>query len=259
MNYKKIIFVNKLFKTMPIINCEIADTYQKKVIGVQKYNSLDINTGMVFPYLTPQSLAFHMGQVSFPIDIIFTHNNKIVKICHNCKPGSQDIYSCDNASNVIEVIGNFCAFHSLESGDHVFSADDKESDFIQHIIEKVRDIKVEQQKDLDMTEWNIKIVMVPNPHKRFLSVDWEPDDYDAKKAEIIVNPNQQLVMEELKHITLDKLVRHSLLHILAGEKGELPEDDEYRLITTKLFKDARDKKVMNIINKYGSINIKNKL
>jgi len=90
-----------------------------------------------------------------------------------------------------------------------------------------------------MTDWNVKIVMKKNPDsRRFLRVTWTPEDYKLKKADILVNPNPELIREALKEMPLEKLVRHALLHILAGAKNELPEDKEQRLITNRLFKDA---------------------
>jgi hypothetical protein len=102
------------------ISCEIAKSYQDQTIGLQKYNSLKHDKGMIFTYSSPQSLSFHMGSVSFPIDIIFVDlNDKIVKICHNCRPNSREIYSCNNAVKVVETVGNFCIFHNINEGDKI--------------------------------------------------------------------------------------------------------------------------------------------
>jgi uncharacterized membrane protein (UPF0127 family) len=256
---KEIIFVKRNLHNFPLVKCEVASTYSQQVVGLQNHSSLGLHSGMVFVYKYAKPLSFHMASVSFPIDIIFANDNRIVKIYHNCKPGSQDIYSCDKADSVIEVIGNFCAFHTLDVGDHIFAVDDKKTDFIQYIIKRIQELKIEQQKDLDMTDWNIKIVMMRNPKNRFITIDWDDEGYKNKKADLIINPDQKLILEELKYLTLEKLVRHSLLHILAGHKGELPEDKEFQLITTKLFKEAMDKKVDNIIKHQLSINKTNKL
>lgn len=232
-----IIFVKRVLHSLPLVQCDLADTYQKQVIGLQSYSSLRHDSGLLFTYNAPQPLTFWMGKVSFPIDIIFADaQNKIVKIYRNCQPNSTELYSCDNASKVIEVVGSFCAFHDINVGDHVFYADDKEENFTRHMLESIKDIKMAQQKDLDMTDWNIKVVMKKNPDsRRFLKVSWTPEDYIAKKADILVNPNPELIREALKEMPLEKLVRHALLHILAGAKNELPEDKEQKLITDKLY------------------------
>lgn len=237
-----LIFVKSSLKELPMVKCELADTYQKQVIGLQNHSSLDPQSGLLFTYSRPQPLTFWMGKVAFPIDIIFAdNNNKIVQIYRNCKPNSQELYSCANASKVIEVVGSYCAFHDLNVDDHVFYADDKE-DFTQHIMKKIIEAKLIQQKELDMENWSIKIIMKKNPNnKRFLQVTWKPEDYKIKKADILVNPDPALIKAALKEMSLGKLLRHALLHILAGEKRELPEDKEQELITSKLFSDRGHK------------------
>lgn len=232
-----IIFAKRGLHSMPLVQCDLADTYQKQVIGLQSYSSLRPDSGLLFTYANPQPLTFWMGKVSFPIDIVFANDdNKIVKIYRNCQPNSSELYSCDKASKVIEVVGSFCTFHDIDVGDHVFYADDKEEGFTRHILESIQEAKLAEQKDLDMTDWNIKIVVKQNPDsRRFLKVSWSPEDYRAKKADILVNPNAELIREALKEMPLGKLVRHALLHILAGAKNELPEDKEQKLITNKLY------------------------
>lgn len=224
----------KLYIT-PMVSCDLADTYQKQVIGLQSHSSLRPQHGLLFTYAVQQPLTFWMGKVSFPIDIIFANqDNQIVKIYRNCQPKSADLYTCDKASKVIEVVGSFCAFHDIDVGDHVFYADD--DNFTKHLFETLKGLKVEQQKDLDMTDWNIKIVMKRQPDsRRFLKVSWTPEDYKLKKADILVNPSPALIEEALKEMPMEKIIRHSLLHILAGAKNELPEDKEQKLITNKLY------------------------
>lgn len=221
----------------PLVSCDVADTYQKQVVGLQSYSSLRPESGLLFTYASPQPLTFWMGKVSFPIDIIFAdQNNQIVKIYRNCRPNSSDLFMCNNASKVIEVVGSFCAFHDINVGDHVFYADDKDESFTKLVLESIKEAKIAQQKDLDMMDWNIKIVMKKQPDsRRFLKVSWSPEDYKLKKADIFVNPNPELIRKAMKEMPLEKLVRHALLHILAGAKNELPEDKEQRLITDKLY------------------------
>jgi uncharacterized membrane protein (UPF0127 family) len=235
----KMLFVKRNLRSLPVVECDVANTYQKQVVGLQSYSSLRPDTGLLFTYSMAQPLTYHMGTVIFPIDIVFADQNKIMKIYHNCQPNSMDLYSCAYASRVIEVVGNFCAFHDIEEGDHIFYADDKEESFVKHTLEKIREIKLEQQKDLDMTNWNIRVVMKKEPDsRRFIKVNWSAEDYALKKADLIINPDPILMRGALKEMSLEKLVRHALLHILAGYKHELPEAKEQKLITNRLFKEA---------------------
>ncbi len=258
-NKKKILFIKNSLHSLPLVECDLADTYQKQVIGLQNHSSLRPESGMLFTYGSPQSLSFWMGTVKFPIDIIFADaDNRIVKIYRNCPPKSTEIYSCGQATKVIEVVGSFCAFHDLNVGDRVFEANDEayeQEDFTKYIMEKIKEVKLEQQKDLGMADWSIKIVMKKEPDsRRFLKVNWDPGDYKIKKADILVNPDPLLIDEALKEMPLEKHVRHALLHILTGHKKELPEDREQELITSRLFKEERNKQLETMLQKRASIN-----
>lgn len=251
---KKVLFVKNNLSVLPIVECDLADTYQKQVTGLQNHTSLKPQNGMLFTYHKSQPLQFWMGKVSFPIDIIFANNNNtITKIYHNCRPNTMDVYACNNVSKVIEVIGNFCSFHNLSEGDQVFAADDEPSsdeNFTKYIFEKIKKIKLEQQADLDMTHWSIKIVMKKEPDKnKFIKVNWNDNDYKIQKADILINPDLNLMREALKKMPIDKLVRHALLHILVGHKEELEEDREKALITNRLFKDNRANIIQNELKK----------
>lgn len=241
---KQVLFVKNNLDNLSMVKCAVADTFSKQVIGLQHHSSLRADAGMVFPYPIPSFLAFHMGTVKFPIDIVFADkDNKIIKICRNCQPGSTEIYSCANASKVIEVVGSFCAFHDIDIGDRVFEADDKvykQENFIKYILNRIQEVKIKEQKHLNMEDWNIRIVLdKDDTTRKFMRVDWSNEDYNSKKAELIVYPNPILIRAALKKMSLGKLVRHALLHILAGKKEELPDSKEHRLITKKLFKEAR--------------------
>lgn len=241
---KQVLFVKNNLDNLSMVKCAVADTFSKQVIGLQHHSSLRADAGMVFPYPIPSFLAFHMGTVKFPIDIVFADkDNKIIKICRNCQPGSTEIYSCANASKVIEVVGSFCAFHDIDIGDRVFEADDKvykQENFTKYILNRIQEVKIKEQKHLNMEDWNIRIVLdKDDTTRKFMRVDWSNEDYNSKKAELIVYPNPILIRAALKKMSLGKLVRHALLHILAGKKEELPDSKEHRLITKKLFKEAR--------------------
>ena len=59
--------------------CDLADTYEKKVIGLQGKDNLREKQGMLFSYEQPSDVSFHMGNVSFPIDIIFIDESNVIK------------------------------------------------------------------------------------------------------------------------------------------------------------------------------------
>lgn len=84
----------------------VADTYTKKVAGLQAINNLEEDQCMLFEYDRPQNLTFHMASVKYPIDILFLDKNNVIKkISHNIPPGDCGIYTCNDSISVIEING----------------------------------------------------------------------------------------------------------------------------------------------------------
>lgn len=94
--------------TIPLaaFQCGVASSYQDKVIGLQSYKSLDSTAGLLFPYKRPRDLMYHMGTVSFPIDIIFANEHgEIKRIYRDIQPGSLATFGCADAKYVLEIYG----------------------------------------------------------------------------------------------------------------------------------------------------------
>jgi uncharacterized membrane protein (UPF0127 family) len=102
------------------IGCEIAVDELDQQVGLQKYSSLPQDDGMLFPYEPPRKVTFHMGSVSFPIDVIFVDpRGRIAAIEENCEPGVEQYWSHGRISAVIEVNGGWCAARDIVAGDLV--------------------------------------------------------------------------------------------------------------------------------------------
>lgn len=100
--------------------CDIAESHQDKVIGLQDRDRLDYNHGMLFVYKRASDLYFHMGNVKFAIDIIFIgDNNRVLKICDNIQPKTLGSFGCANAKTVLEINGGFCKKNSISVGDYI--------------------------------------------------------------------------------------------------------------------------------------------
>ena len=100
--------------------CDVAQTIQDKIRGLQGYKKLASSTGMIFPYAHPQNVLYHMGTVSFPIDIIFVgSDNKIKRAYKNIQPGTIATFGCSEVSNVIEVSGGLCDYLGIGTGDKI--------------------------------------------------------------------------------------------------------------------------------------------
>ncbi len=92
-----------------VFTLEIADTDQKRQLGLSKRKSLKDNEGMIFIFDTPGFYTFWMKDMKFPLDIIFLNDGKIVTIYKNVPyPQNEDerlvTYSPTQPSNrVIEL------------------------------------------------------------------------------------------------------------------------------------------------------------
>jgi uncharacterized membrane protein (UPF0127 family) len=103
--------------------CDIAETLNEKIAGLQPYQELKYGSGLIFPYKSPQDVTYHMGTVSFPIDIIFVDSkNKIKKISSNVLPGTLGVFGASDISLVLEISGGASEMLGLEIGDKVASS-----------------------------------------------------------------------------------------------------------------------------------------
>lgn len=113
--------------------CDVADTYEKKVMGLQNRDYLNKKQGMLFTYKKPTDVSFHMGTVSFPIDIIFVDEENLVKkISSNIQPQTAGTFSCAQSKCVLEIPGGFCEANGIKEGDLIFanSLQNLDNDFV---------------------------------------------------------------------------------------------------------------------------------
>lgn len=111
-------------KRVTFDNCSftahVAKTELQRAAGLEAFDDLEPNEGMLFPFDNPSHVTFHMGSVQFPIDIIFLMEEptalKIAKVIHNAQPGAVEHWSCPNTSYVLEVIGGTAKKKSLGIG-----------------------------------------------------------------------------------------------------------------------------------------------
>lgn len=97
--------------------CDIAKTMQEKVVGLQSYTDLNETAGLLFKYSKPEDVIYHMGTVTFPIDILFIDSeNKIKKIYKNIKPGTLATFGCANVKSVLEICGGLTERLGINEG-----------------------------------------------------------------------------------------------------------------------------------------------
>jgi len=100
--------------------CDVAINLEDKIAGLQPYKSLKYGSGLLFTYDKPQDVTYHMGTVSFPIDIIFVQSSgKIKKIAENIAPGTLGVFGASDVAMVLEISGGASKELGLGIGDYV--------------------------------------------------------------------------------------------------------------------------------------------
>lgn len=103
------------------LSCAVADNEELQVIGLQKHAGLSDDEGMIFPYPEPRRVAFHMGEVQFPIDIMFVGSDgRITKKIENIEPGTRGNWGMPNTAAVIEAAGGWCRKNDIQVGCEVY-------------------------------------------------------------------------------------------------------------------------------------------
>jgi len=95
--------------------CDVAATAKQQVTGLQAYESLPKDRGLWFPMYVRRAASFHMGNVCFPIDIVFVDNDKIAKIVSNIRPRQMGSWSAQ-CTDVVEVNGGWCNENRVHVG-----------------------------------------------------------------------------------------------------------------------------------------------
>jgi uncharacterized membrane protein (UPF0127 family) len=102
-----------------LVECKVAETEEQQKEGLQVYAGLEDGEGLLFPYNPPQTVAFHMGSVSFPIDMVGIHEGKVAELVENIQPGTPGNWIFQKVEAVLEVPGGFCKKYAIEQGTDV--------------------------------------------------------------------------------------------------------------------------------------------
>lgn len=120
-NSKIIGILDHLGNTKAAFICDTADSMEKKISGLQAYSNIRNSFGLLFPYKKATDVSYHMGTVSYPIDILFLDEQSIVKkIEENIQPGTPGLFSCSGVKNVLEIKGGMSSLLDIKIGDAVF-------------------------------------------------------------------------------------------------------------------------------------------
>lgn len=107
------------------VNAKIASNAKDRQKGLSKYDSLPLDSGMLFVFEKSDSYTFWMKDMKFAIDIIWLdQNKKVITIAKNVppEPGKNDLqlkqYKPTNAAKyVLEVNAGLADLYNIRDGD----------------------------------------------------------------------------------------------------------------------------------------------
>lgn len=100
---------------------EIADTDERRALGLMYRNSLPADAGMLFDFKHDQDVAFWMRNTRIPLDMLFIdRTGRIVNIAERAVPFSEEtIPSAGPVLAVLELNGGTAARLGFKPGDRV--------------------------------------------------------------------------------------------------------------------------------------------
>ena len=104
-----------------LFNVEIADTKEKREIGLMFRTRLDANQGMLFILPKPYLASIWMKNTILSLDIIFiSENNIIVDVYREALPLSEEIYTSEvETKYILEIKSGLIQKLGIDIGDEV--------------------------------------------------------------------------------------------------------------------------------------------
>jgi uncharacterized membrane protein (UPF0127 family) len=110
--------------TLTTVDVRIADTRQKRRVGLSQTTSLEPGDGMLFVHENEEQHAYVMRDMSFPLDIVFVAANGTVTTIHHAetepgKSGGQLSQYRGFGTYILEVPRGYTNATGLDAGDTV--------------------------------------------------------------------------------------------------------------------------------------------
>ncbi len=111
-------FLDEQGDTISTVRVAIADTPNKRNLGLMNVHELPDDGGMLFLFDEEEEQSFWMANTPLSLDIIYVSSDKeIVKIYHRTSPYSeQQLPSGEPAQYVVEVNGGYAREHDIREG-----------------------------------------------------------------------------------------------------------------------------------------------
>jgi len=208
-------------------NVALAQTQQELTTGLQGVASLPSNEGLLFVFNTPHQTTFHMGSVSFPIDIVFLRKEqneyRVAKVVHNAQPGTKERWSC-YADLVLELVGGTCESLGIENNQPCFVEEAE--------MRKASLKKKAMEGDISDPEFLYDYARIEAESQLHgtNAEDWM-DDFDFLE-DLANNPELQAASDKAD-TALDAFIDKHVMGFMNDENAELP-DANYLLWMTAL-------------------------
>ncbi|PSQ59543.1 MAG: DUF192 domain-containing protein [Halobacteriales archaeon SW_9_67_25] len=104
------------------VDVRIADTREKRRIGLMRTDSLESGAGMLFVHARDGTYTYHMRNVSFDIDIVFVGADGTVTTVHHASapdPGEDSETYTGRGKYVLEVPRGYTNATGIDVGDSV--------------------------------------------------------------------------------------------------------------------------------------------
>lgn len=109
----------------------IAKSKEQKEKGLQFFEDLPLDEGMLFVNKTPEDCWYHMKNVSFPIDLIgMDEDFKVVQI-HHGKPNDETPMNFKNVMYVLEINPN----EKIKEGDEADMDDEETNEYVMKVLD----------------------------------------------------------------------------------------------------------------------------
>lgn len=114
-------------RRLATVAVRIADTQEKRRIGLMRTESLDSGAGMLFVHPREGTYTYHMRNMSFDIDIVFVAADGTVTTIHHARapdPGADSETYTGRGKYVLEVPSGYTNATGIGVGDHIEIPDD---------------------------------------------------------------------------------------------------------------------------------------
>lgn len=104
------------------LKIEIADTPEKRILGLSGRDNLDESAGLLFVHNEPGIYGIWMKDMNFPIDVIWLDADyRVIDIARDVQPDSfPEIFEpSEQALYILEVNAGFAERNGIETGDYL--------------------------------------------------------------------------------------------------------------------------------------------